>query len=131
MAINEVRLSRAAPGLDHQDAAFAVMLRSLRVRRGLSQEDLAEGAGVSARSIRALETGQVRFPRPETARLLASGLGLAGQEFADFVRIALVHHRETTNEGLSRLAEALGVAPGSAARDASSSEPLAKRRKWA
>ena len=52
-------------------------------------------------------------------------------EGADFVRIALVHDRETTTEGLSRLAEALGVAPGSAASDASSSEPLAKRRKWA
>ena len=49
----------------------------------------------------------------------------------DFVRIALVHDPETTREGLSRLAGALGVAPASATEGDAGAETLAKRRKWA
>ena len=49
----------------------------------------------------------------------------------DFVRIALVHDPETTREGLTRLAGALGVALESGAGSESAAEPLAKRRKWA
>ena len=49
----------------------------------------------------------------------------------DFLRIALVHDPETTREGLSRLAEALGVAAAPGTGDEPTAEPLAKRRKWA
>jgi hypothetical protein len=49
----------------------------------------------------------------------------------DFVRIALVHDLETTRDGLTRVAEALGVAPARAEADETRAEPLAKRRKWA
>ena len=49
----------------------------------------------------------------------------------EFVRIALVHDRETTLDGLSRLSEALGVAPEPATGDQPMAEPLANRRKWA
>jgi len=49
----------------------------------------------------------------------------------DFVRIALVHDLETTRDGLTRVAQALGVAPARAAADDTAAEPLAKRRKWA
>jgi aspartate/methionine/tyrosine aminotransferase len=48
----------------------------------------------------------------------------------EFVRIALVHDPETTRDGLTRLSEALGVAPASAGDEAATA-PLAKRRKWA
>jgi tetratricopeptide (TPR) repeat protein/transcriptional regulator with XRE-family HTH domain len=64
-------------GQDH--AAFGALLRRLRADAGLTQEQLAEAAGVSTRAISALERGINKTARRETARLLASALGLAGQ----------------------------------------------------
>lgn len=58
---------------------FGVMLRSYRERRLLSQEQLAERSGVSARAIRDLER-RGRRPRGESVRLLAGALELAGWE---------------------------------------------------
>jgi len=55
-------------------------IRSHRLRRGLSQEDLAERTGLSVRTIRYLESGRAGRPRPETARLLADAFGLEGEE---------------------------------------------------
>ncbi|WP_433301021.1 tetratricopeptide repeat protein [Actinoplanes sp. CA-030573] len=55
-------------------------IRSHRLRRGLSQEDLAERTGLSVRTIRNLESGRGGRPRPETARLLADAFGLEGDE---------------------------------------------------
>lgn len=69
---------------------FATVLRDCRVAAGLSQEALAELAGVTARSIRNIERGWVRRPRPETAALLGTALGLAGRRLDDFV----AHARE-------------------------------------
>ena len=43
---------------------FGERLRRLRVAAGLSQEALAERAGVSAQAIGALETGKRRRPYP-------------------------------------------------------------------
>src|SRR5579884_703932 len=57
------------------DSPFAHALRRRRLAAGLSQEELAERAGLSARGIRALEAGD-RAPRLETVRLLADALGL-------------------------------------------------------
>lgn len=59
----------AAPG-------FAAQVRDHRLRRGLSQEDLAARSGLSVRTIRHLESGRSGRPRPETTRLLADALGL-------------------------------------------------------
>ncbi|HEU0113378.1 MAG TPA: helix-turn-helix domain-containing protein, partial [Thermomicrobiales bacterium] len=59
-------------------ARFGSLLRQRRLAAGLSQEQLAERAGLSARAISALERGQHASPRPETVRLLVDALGLAG-----------------------------------------------------
>ena len=59
--------------------AFAGVLRGLRTEAGLTQEELAEAAGVTARAISYLERGEVTTPRKETVRLLADALMLAGQ----------------------------------------------------
>jgi tetratricopeptide (TPR) repeat protein len=59
-------------------------LRAHRLRRGLSQEDLAERTGLSVRTIRYLESGKAGRPRPETTRLLADAFELAGAERDDF-----------------------------------------------
>ncbi|GAB3829257.1 ATP-binding protein [Kribbella italica] len=57
-------------------SGFADLLLDLRVRAGFSQEELAEAAGLSVRTIRELEAGRVARPRKDSVRLLASALGL-------------------------------------------------------
>jgi predicted ATPase/transcriptional regulator with XRE-family HTH domain len=57
-------------------ASFAALLRRHRIATGLSQEALAERAGLSARAISDLERGARRAPYRETVRLLADALDL-------------------------------------------------------
>ena len=71
------------PGL-----SFAVLLRQLRARALLTQEELAEAAGVSPRSVSDLERGISRTARKDTALLLAGALGLAGPARELFVAVA-------------------------------------------
>ncbi len=54
-------------------------LRELRDRASLSQEELAERAGVSRATIADLELGK-RKPQPKTRRKLAKALGVAPHE---------------------------------------------------
>ena len=56
---------------------FAGLLRQLRAEAGLTQEELAEAAGLSPRSVSDLERGINRTARKDTAELLADALGLA------------------------------------------------------
>jgi tetratricopeptide (TPR) repeat protein/transcriptional regulator with XRE-family HTH domain len=63
---------------------FGELLRQLRDEAGLTQEQLAEAAALSARSISDLERGITRTARHETARLLADALGLTGSKRARF-----------------------------------------------
>jgi len=71
--------------------SFAGLLRQLRTRAGLTQEELAEAASVSARSVSDLERGINLTARKETARLLADALGLAGPARALFEAAARGH----------------------------------------
>jgi transcriptional regulator with XRE-family HTH domain len=50
---------------------FGALLRGHRVLAGLTQEALAEHAGLSARAIGDLERGVNRTPQPNTLLLLA------------------------------------------------------------
>ena len=59
-------------------ATFGALLRQLRVEAGLTQEELAEAARLSPRSVSDLERGIHPTARKDTARLLADALGLAG-----------------------------------------------------
>jgi len=70
---------------------FGDLLRSLRTAAGLTQEELAEAARVSYRSISDLERGVSRSPRRDTARLLADALGLSGADRAGFEAAARGH----------------------------------------
>jgi tetratricopeptide (TPR) repeat protein/transcriptional regulator with XRE-family HTH domain len=60
------------------------VVRAHRLRLGQTQEELAERAGVSPRSIRNIETGRTALPRASTVRLLATAFGLTGQEYDEF-----------------------------------------------
>ena len=71
--------SGAAPG------DFAVVLRRLRESRSLTQEELAERSGLTAKAIGALERGERRRPYPHTVRSLADGLALDDDERAALV----------------------------------------------
>src|SRR5215467_6981224 len=75
-------------------SAFGGLLRQLRAREQLTQEELAEAATLSARTISDLERGINRTAHKETAELLAGALGLVGQERALFV--AAARGRQTT-----------------------------------
>jgi len=63
---------------------FGGLLRRLRAEAGLTQEELAEAARLSPRSVSDLERGINRTARKETARLLADALGLSGPARAEF-----------------------------------------------
>jgi tetratricopeptide (TPR) repeat protein/transcriptional regulator with XRE-family HTH domain len=65
-------------------AGFGTLLRAHRTRLPLTQEELAERAGLSERTLRNLEGGQVRRPHPDTIRRLAEALELAGQQRGEF-----------------------------------------------
>jgi tetratricopeptide (TPR) repeat protein/transcriptional regulator with XRE-family HTH domain len=74
-----------------QDHPFAFLLRSLRVKAGLTQEELAEIAGLTTRTISALECGDTHKPQKETTRQLADALGLEGQGRTEFESVARGH----------------------------------------
>ncbi|MGW6278010.1 ATP-binding protein [Kribbella sp. NPDC055071] len=61
---------------DVQGVGFGGLLRQHRREAGLSQEGLAELAGLSVDAIAALERGRRRAPRAHTVRLLADALRL-------------------------------------------------------
>jgi tetratricopeptide (TPR) repeat protein/DNA-binding XRE family transcriptional regulator len=63
---------------------FGGLLRQLRAGAGLTQEELAEAAGLSPRSVSDLERGINQTARKDTARLLADALGLTGPARVQF-----------------------------------------------
>jgi tetratricopeptide (TPR) repeat protein/transcriptional regulator with XRE-family HTH domain len=67
---------------------FAGLLRQLRAEARLTQEELAEAAGLSPRSVSDLERGINQTARKETAVLLAGVLGLPGPVAELFVAAA-------------------------------------------
>ena len=90
---------------------FAGLLRQLRAEAKLTQEELAEAAGLSPRSVSDLERGINRTARKDTAELLAGALGLAEPVRALFV--AAARGRAPAADVLAACAEAT---PGTARR---------------
>ena len=58
------------------ELSFAGLLRQLRAEARLTQEELAEAAGLSPRSVSDLERGITRTAHKDTGVLLAGALGL-------------------------------------------------------
>ena len=67
-----------------RESSFGALLRRHRLAAGLTQEALAERAGISERSIRDFERGVARRPHRETVDLLVEALGLASARRAAF-----------------------------------------------
>jgi predicted ATPase/transcriptional regulator with XRE-family HTH domain len=72
------------------------LLKRLRMSAGLTQEELAEAAEISARSVSDLERGINRTARKDTSRLIADALGLSGADREHFV--ATASGRDLTGE---------------------------------
>lgn len=66
-------------------ASFADLLRRYRRQRQLTQEELAERAGVSTDTISLLERGLTRAPQKATVQTLAAALDLSANELTTFV----------------------------------------------
>jgi LuxR family transcriptional regulator, maltose regulon positive regulatory protein len=66
-----------AMGTSEGNGDFGGELRRYRESAGLSQEELAERAGLTAKGISALERGERQRPYPQTVRALAEALNLS------------------------------------------------------
>jgi predicted ATPase/DNA-binding XRE family transcriptional regulator len=73
---------------DQSSLTFAELLRQLRVDAGLTQEELAEAAGLSPRSVSDWERGINRTAHKDTAMLLAAALSLSGSRKERFIAAA-------------------------------------------
>jgi len=69
-------------------AGFAGVLRGLRTRARLTQEQLAEAAGLSPRTVSDLERGLAITPHRDTVRLLADALQVGGWARVEFEALA-------------------------------------------
>ena len=94
---------------------FAGLLRQLRTEARLTQEELAEAAGLSPRSVSDLERGIHRTAHKDTAALLASALGVVEPARALFV--AAARGRVPAAEALAAVrADSPGAATAAATR---------------
>src|SRR5919112_656247 len=93
-----------------QNSQFGVRLRRLREAAGLTQEELASRAGLTARGISDLERGERRRPYPHTVRSLAEALGLAEEERTALAAAVPGRGGIATTAAISRAA-ALPVSP--------------------
>src|SRR5215472_13766570 len=79
--------------------SFGALVRALRHRAYLSQEQLAARAELSERTVRNLEAGRVRSPRTTTVRLLADALELAEPERKSWLAAAREANRQPEEPG--------------------------------
>jgi transcriptional regulator with XRE-family HTH domain len=84
--VDEAAGDEVAPG-GGEPARFGALLRRHRLAAGLTQEALAERAGLSARGLQDLEKG-ARRPLAATVRRLAGALSLSPEEGAAFAAAA-------------------------------------------
>jgi predicted ATPase/transcriptional regulator with XRE-family HTH domain len=89
------------------EPAFGDLLRTFRDRAGLTQEELAERAGLSADAIGLLERGARQRPQRHTVQQLAAALALTDVERTELAAAA----RQAPRPQLATLASPLAVLP--------------------
>jgi predicted ATPase/DNA-binding XRE family transcriptional regulator len=92
-----------------QDAPFGARLRRLREAASLTQEELAQRAGLTAKGISDLERGARNRPYPHTVRSLADALELPEDERAALFAAVPKRGRTPTGEAVDVLAPSLPV----------------------
>ena len=86
-----------------QPQAWGDLLRHYRARAGLTQEQMAERAGLSTRGVQDLENGRSRMPHAVTVQRLAQALGLPADEQAKLEAAARQHPpARDADRGISR-----------------------------
>jgi predicted ATPase/transcriptional regulator with XRE-family HTH domain len=83
-----VAVAGPPPGGRDPSPSFGNELRRLRLRAGLTQEGLAERAGLGVATIGALEEGRRRRPYPSSASALAEALALAPADRTALLELA-------------------------------------------
>jgi transcriptional regulator with XRE-family HTH domain len=89
-----------------QGRGFGALLREYRLAAGLTQDALAERAGLSVRGIADLERGARKFPHPATLDRLSDALGLSAVERATF---ELASRRRTARTDVGAVASQVAV----------------------
>ncbi len=105
--------------------SFAHLLRRYRRAAGLTQEQLAEQAGLSARAVSDLERGENRAPRRDTLDLLAAALRLSPDDRAalDATVVRIRAGTIRTRPGASLAPDPVST-PGATYLDRVSSQPM-------
>jgi transcriptional regulator with XRE-family HTH domain len=104
MAVN----GGAGPG----NADLGSALRRLRVTACLTQEALAERAGISTDAVAALERGRRRHPRPDTIDRLAHALDLGESDRAELTALAISGADDAPSRRRTTALAGLPVPPG-------------------
>ena len=73
--------------------AFGPLLRHHRLRRGMTQGELASSCGLSVAAIRDLEQQRTRLPRQRSVRALADALKLETEKRDEFEKATRLHPR--------------------------------------
>jgi predicted ATPase/DNA-binding XRE family transcriptional regulator len=82
-----------------EEPGFGSLLRTLREASGLSQEELAERAGLSSHAVSALERGVRTRPYPHTIRSLADALDAGDADRAALIAAVPARRRTTSGPG--------------------------------
>jgi predicted ATPase/transcriptional regulator with XRE-family HTH domain len=96
-----------------EDRGFGVLLRDYRLAAGLTQDALAEQAGLSVRGIADLERGARRFPHAATIERLSDALGLTA---AERTALELASRRPSPRTDVWPVANQIGVSSSDQAR---------------
>ncbi len=99
-------------------AEFGILLKRLRLQAGLSQEQLAERARISAKAVGAYERGDRRAPYRDTLALIVEALGVTGAAYDELVSAA--------NRARRRGPSAIGVAARSESPAHPNNLPIAR-----
>ncbi len=83
---------------------LAQQVRSLRKKLRLTQENLADLAGITSRTIQHLESGRERRPDVQTLRSIAKALGIGLDYFAKAAREEEARHNASIERALRRMA---------------------------
>jgi tetratricopeptide (TPR) repeat protein/transcriptional regulator with XRE-family HTH domain len=105
--------------------SFGVLLRRYRLASGLSQEELAQRAGLSVRALANMERGRTRRPYKRSVRLLTDALGLAEPHREELERASRPIDDDSFAHGLAAARKAVAGARYPRQSAATGSQPVA------